>query len=241
MDIAFRVRNVEVPDSLRRVTLDKVTRLAGWCGVEWADVCFSEERNPRIAEREVCEITLFARGRVLQAQAAATEVAVAADRVVGKLEQRAARFRGRTGRGNRSGDRWGGSVYRSEDLSGGSVYRSGDGSGDRCPDRRYSPRCTQVIRPTSDCDGSVHFQANWSTAGREPDAADEAVGDAGEAADTGFSDSDRESLTPEEAALEMGERGNDIFFFVNAETGRLAVVYRRRDGDVALVDDAMRS
>ncbi|HEY2428372.1 MAG TPA: hypothetical protein VGI06_05550, partial [Acidimicrobiales bacterium] len=63
MDIAFRVRNVEVPDSLRRVTLAKVTRLGDWCGIDRADVCFSEERNPRIAEREVCEITLFGQGR----------------------------------------------------------------------------------------------------------------------------------------------------------------------------------
>jgi ribosomal subunit interface protein len=227
MDIAFRVRNVEVPDSLRRVTLDKVMRVAGWCGVERADVCFSEERNPRIAEREVCEITLFAKGRVLRAQAAATEVAVAADRVVGKLEQRAARFRGRSGRSGRA-----------RRSAGSSADSSAGRSADRSPDRRYSHWCPQVIRPTWGCDGSVNFRANRSTVDREPGAGDQVVGDAGEAADPGFSDSECELLTPEEAALEMGERGTDIFFFVNAETGRPAVVYRRADGHVALVDSA---
>jgi putative sigma-54 modulation protein len=202
MDIAFRVRNVEVPDSLRRVTLAKVTRLGDWCGIDRADVCFSEERNPRIAEREVCEITLFGQGRVIRAQAAATEAAVAADRVVGKLQQRAERFRGRSAA------------------------------------RRNSRWCPPVIRCPSDHGGSVHFGANWSTARTTPDVVDQAVGPAGEAADEGFSDS-RESLTPEDAALEMGERGSDIFFFVNAETGRPAVVYRRRDGNVALLDAAL--
>jgi putative sigma-54 modulation protein len=157
MDIAFRARNVEVPDGLRHATVDKVARLGSRCGIDRAEVCFSEERNPRISEREVCEITLFGPGGVLRAQAAATDVAVAADRVVGKLEQRADRLRGR----------------RMDRLG------------------RRSRR-------------SVHSPAD-------------------------------EPMTPEEAALEMVARGGDISFFVNAETGRAAVVYRRTDGDVGVV------
>jgi hypothetical protein len=43
-------------------------------------------------------------------------------------------------------------------------------------------------------------------------------------------------MTPEAAALEMVEDGRDVLFFVNAETGGAAVVYRRRDGDIALSD-----
>ncbi len=101
MEIAFRVRNVEVPEKLRSVTLEKVARLAGQCGIDRVEVCFSEERNPRIAEREVCEITLFAQGRIVRAHAAATDVSVAVERVVGKLEQQADRFRGRRLRGRR--------------------------------------------------------------------------------------------------------------------------------------------
>jgi ribosomal subunit interface protein len=96
MDIAFRVRNVEVPANLRRVTQERVTRLGRRCGIDRADVCFSERRNPRSTEREMCQITLFGPGRILRAQAAATNVAVAADRVVGKLERRADRLRGRS-------------------------------------------------------------------------------------------------------------------------------------------------
>jgi ribosomal subunit interface protein len=206
MDIAFRVRNVEVPDNLRRVTLERVMRLAGQCGIDRVEVCFSEERNPRIAKREVCEITLFAPGRIVRAHAAATDVSVAVDRVVGKLEQRADRFRGRRLRG-----------------------------------RRHPPDCVRVISATGIGDGSVHFPTNWSTSRGEPvavDHVDHVVSDAGEAADMGINDSRAEPMTPEEAALEMGEQGNEIYFFVNAETGRPAAVYHRDNGDIALFDAA---
>ena len=43
-------------------------------------------------------------------------------------------------------------------------------------------------------------------------------------------------MTPEEAALQMELLGHDFFFFTNADTGVAAVVYRRNDGDVGLID-----
>ena len=43
-------------------------------------------------------------------------------------------------------------------------------------------------------------------------------------------------MTPEEAALQMDLLGHEFFFFLNAETGSAAVVYRRRDGFVGLID-----
>jgi len=45
-------------------------------------------------------------------------------------------------------------------------------------------------------------------------------------------------MTPEEATLQMSLLGHDFFFFTNAETERAAVVYRRDDGDVGLIDQA---
>ena len=35
-----------------------------------AEVRFSEERNPRISEKEVCEVTLFGHGHIVRAKAA---------------------------------------------------------------------------------------------------------------------------------------------------------------------------
>ncbi|MGQ0616775.1 MAG: ribosome hibernation-promoting factor, HPF/YfiA family [Acidimicrobiia bacterium] len=45
-------------------------------------------------------------------------------------------------------------------------------------------------------------------------------------------------MTPPEAALQMDLLGHDFFFFTNADTDRAAVVYRRADGDVGLIDEA---
>ena len=43
-------------------------------------------------------------------------------------------------------------------------------------------------------------------------------------------------MTPEEASLQMDLLGHDFYFFTNAETERAAVVYRRSDGYVGLID-----
>ena len=43
-------------------------------------------------------------------------------------------------------------------------------------------------------------------------------------------------MTPEEAALQMDMLGHGFYFFINADTGVAAVVYRRGDGDVGLID-----
>ena len=43
-------------------------------------------------------------------------------------------------------------------------------------------------------------------------------------------------MRPEEAALQMDLLGHDFYFFTNSETERAAVVYRRSDGYVGLID-----
>lgn len=45
-------------------------------------------------------------------------------------------------------------------------------------------------------------------------------------------------MTPPEAVMQMDLLAHDFFFFTNAETDRAAVVYRRDDGDVGLIDEA---
>lgn len=43
-------------------------------------------------------------------------------------------------------------------------------------------------------------------------------------------------LLPEDAALQLELLGHDFFLFTNAATGRCNVVYRRRDGDLGLIE-----
>lgn len=45
-------------------------------------------------------------------------------------------------------------------------------------------------------------------------------------------------MSPEEAVLQMDLLGHDFFFFSNALTGKSGVVYRRRSGDIGLIDEA---
>jgi len=45
-------------------------------------------------------------------------------------------------------------------------------------------------------------------------------------------------MTPDEAVLQMDLLGHDFFFFSNADTGKTGVVYRRRSGDIGLIDEA---
>jgi ribosome-associated translation inhibitor RaiA len=252
MEIAFRVRGVEVPESVRHRTRDRVIRLAALCGTERAVVSFSAERNPRIAEREVCQIVLFGRGRgaTLRVHAAATDVTVAADRVVAKLEQRAARLRGRAGRRR---PQWcSATLWRGHSL--------GPSLG--------LPLGSPAAAFAACGDHWVHFPPNRSTARWEPGAVDLVVGGPGEVVTMGIGglakrrtggrdlagrdpgarepatggpargERDDGPMTPEEAALEMADQGREMYFFLNAETGRPAVVYSRADGDIAFHDAA---
>lgn len=45
-------------------------------------------------------------------------------------------------------------------------------------------------------------------------------------------------MTPEEAVGRMDLLGHGFFFFTSSDTHRAAVVYRRDDGDVGLIDEA---
>ncbi len=45
-------------------------------------------------------------------------------------------------------------------------------------------------------------------------------------------------MTPEDAVSRMELLGHGFFFFTSADTGRAAVIYRRTDGDVGLIDEA---
>lgn len=45
-------------------------------------------------------------------------------------------------------------------------------------------------------------------------------------------------MTPDEAILKMDLLGHGFFFFINKDTNRSAVIYKRDDGDIGLIDEA---
>ncbi len=96
MDVTIQCRNADVPEPLRAAAREKVIRVSrhldGW---EHAEIHFFEERNPRIADREVCEVTLRGHGHVVRAKAAAPDTLAAVDKVVDKLDHQVARLKTR--------------------------------------------------------------------------------------------------------------------------------------------------
>ena len=182
LEIAIRGRNVEVSEPLRSTVEEKLSRLQRYLdGMERAEVRFLEERNPRIAEKEVCEVTMHGHGHIVRARAAAADGFTAVDRVVDKLEHRLQKLKGKL---------LGRSHPRRNHLPAGDAVAA-----EVAPeDEEDSPRIVRTkqfaIKP----------------------------------------------MTPEEAALQMELLGHDFFLFSNVETSAAAVVYRRNDGDIGLID-----
>ena len=87
MEVTIRGRNVDVPQAVKRAAADKLSKLDRFGdGMDHAEVCLSEQRNPRISDKEVCEVTLRGNGHLIRAKAAAAEMGVALERAVEKVE-----------------------------------------------------------------------------------------------------------------------------------------------------------
>ncbi|MGK2956884.1 MAG: ribosome hibernation-promoting factor, HPF/YfiA family [Acidimicrobiales bacterium] len=87
MDITVSSRNIELTEALRSTTEEKIGRLSRFLeGIERAEVHFFEEKNPRIAEKDICEVTVEGHGHHLRAKVAAGDPYAAVDGVVAKLE-----------------------------------------------------------------------------------------------------------------------------------------------------------
>jgi len=96
MDVVIAYGRRIVSDEVRALTTDKVAHLGRLCpGLERAEVQFFEEHNPRIADKECCEVAIFGHGRVIRARAAGPVPLSAVDLVVSKLEHQLEKTKGR--------------------------------------------------------------------------------------------------------------------------------------------------
>lgn len=96
MDIIVSSRHTDLPDRLQQSARTKVGRLSRYIGeLERADVHFAEEQNPRIAEREICEVTVHGPGQRFHTRVSARDSAAALDAAVGKLEHQVRRTKDR--------------------------------------------------------------------------------------------------------------------------------------------------
>lgn len=88
MEVSISSRGMPVTPRLDSVAREKISRLDRYLdGLERAVVHFSEERNPRITDRDVCEITLEGSGHHVRCKTAGRDPYTAVDKAIAKLER----------------------------------------------------------------------------------------------------------------------------------------------------------
>jgi len=89
MSVEVSAKNLNITKSLVQDAEEKVSKLGKYVGgLERAEVRFVEERNPRISDKDICNLVLVGRKRVIRVRASAPAPAVALDRVVDKAVHR---------------------------------------------------------------------------------------------------------------------------------------------------------
>lgn len=182
MQVSVSGRHTTVSESLRRQAEDKIGRLDRYlAGMDRAEVHFWEEKNPRITNREVCEVTMEGHGHHIRCRVTAPDGFTAIDLAVDKLERQLRKLK---------------TKVRNRDRS------------------RERVAVDAAVVPESLVDGDVEPMYNIVKTKR-----------------FGVN-----TMDPQEAALQMDLLNHDFFVFTNSETTKSAVVYRRDDGDIGLID-----
>ena len=185
MDIEVRGKNIQISPQLRELAREKLHKISKFThDAGRVEVDFSELRNRRVSDNQVCDVTVHLKRHFVKAHAAATEPSAALDLVIDKVEHQVARIKEKR-------------VTRTH------------------PRRRN--------RTASDLEAELVPEL-------APDGDDEG---ARIVKTKRFA---TKPMGPEEAALQMELLGHDFFLFTNSENGHAAVLYRRRDGNLGLIE-----
>jgi putative sigma-54 modulation protein len=189
MDIVVRGKNVDVSPRLRKLAREKLNKISRFThDATRVEVDFSELRNRRVADNQVCDVIVHLKRNFVKAHAAASDPSAALDLVMDKVEHQVARIKGKRVTRSHAGRRHRGAANANTDPV---VGTAPDGEDD---ENRLADRIVKTKRFTM------------------------------------------KPMGPEEAALQMELLGHDFFLFTNAENGHAAVVYRRRDGNLGLIE-----
>lgn len=105
MQVNISSRRTIVTDRLQDLTQQKIGRLDRYVpGLDRAEVHFSEETNPRIADKEICEVTLEGHGHHVRTKVTAPDPYTALDRAAEKLEHQLHKLKTKLQRHNHSGE-----------------------------------------------------------------------------------------------------------------------------------------
>jgi ribosome hibernation promoting factor len=192
MDIVFRGKNIKVAPSVQEIAREKLAKFERFkLKMTRVEVDFSEIRNPRVHDKELCEVTVHLKGHFVKAHAGSTDQVAALDLVIDKVEHQLTRLKEKK-------------VERSH------------------PRRRRSAPPPAL----EDWD-----ETPLTGSGAEPDGATN-----GHAQIVRTKQFTAKPMGVDEAALQMDLLGHDFYLFTNAESGRAAVLYRRRDGHLGLIE-----
>lgn len=193
MEIVVRGKNVKVVPSLQETTREKLAKVERFSlKITRIEVDYSEIRNPRVHDKELCEVTVHLKGHFVKAHAAAADQLAALDLVIDKVGHQLTRLK------------------------------------DKKVDRSH-PRRRRLAPPPP--------LEEWEEATSEPEEAGAVVGNGtGTARIVRTKQFSAKPMAVDEAALQMDLLGHDFYLFTNAANGRAAVLYRRRDGHLGLIE-----
>lgn len=90
MQIIVKGKNLEVTEALRGYALEKVSRVEKYLDrIMKTEIEMSVERNPKIQDNQVVEVTIFSSGPIIRAKESAGDMYQAIDLVTNKLERQA--------------------------------------------------------------------------------------------------------------------------------------------------------
>lgn len=96
MDVLVRGKNRPVPARLKALAQEKVARIARFThDAGRVEVDFSELKNPRVPDRQLCEITVHLKKHFVKAHASSSEPEAALDLALDKVEHQVARIKER--------------------------------------------------------------------------------------------------------------------------------------------------
>lgn len=191
MEVTVRGKRCEVPSRLEELAREKLPKLEKFTAdIVRAEVDFSEEKNPRIANHSICEITVHLARHTVKARGAAPDANDALDRALHRAE------------------------YQLQKLHSKRVTRR----------RRAVHLGAMPVEPAPGTPMLVEARFDEES-------------ESGEGARIVRTKTiEILAMEPEEAALQMDLLGHEFFFFTNVATGRASVVYRRRDGDLGVIE-----
>jgi putative sigma-54 modulation protein len=94
MQVIVKGKNLEITGPLREYALEKVGRVEKYFdGILKTEIEMSVEKNPKIIDNQVVEVTIFSNGPVIRAKESAPDMYQAIDLVSNKLERQARRVK----------------------------------------------------------------------------------------------------------------------------------------------------